>query len=51
MAGKINRQVKSGKPILVNGRWVHQSLDGRAPSKALLKRFEKIAATLKLKSA
>lgn len=44
MAGKINRQVKIGKPILVNGRWEHQHLDDRPLSP---KQLEKLTARAK----
>lgn len=50
MAGKINRQVKSREAILVNGRWVHQYLDNRPPSPALLRRLEEIGRRLQLRS-
>lgn len=50
MAGKINRQVKSRKAILVNGKWVHQHLDNRPPSPALLRRLEEIGRRLQLRS-
>jgi hypothetical protein len=51
MAGKINRQVKSGKPILVNGVWAHQTFDTRPPSKATMDRMTADATRLGLRSA
>jgi hypothetical protein len=51
MAGKINRQVKSGKPILVNGVWAHQTFDMRPPSKAQMDRMIEMAKRLGLRSA
>lgn len=51
MAGKISRQVKSTKPFLVNGRWVHPTFDMRPPSPTLLAKFHEIAHRLRTISA
>jgi len=51
MAGKINRQVKNKRPILVNGMWAHPTFDMRPPSPELLIKMEKLARKLKLHSA
>jgi uncharacterized protein YneF (UPF0154 family) len=48
MAGKINRQVKTRRPILVNGKWVHQSFDERP--KITEERLRLMAMRIGLKS-
>lgn len=51
MAGKITRQVKNKRPILVNGKWVHPLFETRRPTDAEMVRIVARATALGLISA
>lgn len=51
MAGKITRQVKNKRPILVNGKWVHPLFDIRPLTKTEMERLADRAKQLGLTSA